>query len=277
MNRSGRDLLPIGSFSRATLLSVKALRLYDQLGILKPAHTDPDSGYRYYRPGQLREARLIRAMRQVGVPIATIRQVLAAEPEDAERLLSDYLHDLEGRLARARRRIPALISELHKEDSAMRLEVEVRAVDPQPIVSVTHRTTVDGLDDLIRASLHRLYELVEGRGVSAVGPPFGIYHGPLAQDEDGPIEVCVPVGRELIPEGEMESRTLSGGRLACVTLEGEECEFPAVLNGYDAVYDWIEHNSYEPLDAPLEFWLSGPADRQRKMEVCWRFRAPADT
>ena len=60
MTGSDTDLLPISNFSRMTLLSAKALRLYDQLGVLKPAYTDPVSGYRYYRSHQLRLNRLGR-------------------------------------------------------------------------------------------------------------------------------------------------------------------------------------------------------------------------
>ena len=52
------DLLPIGRFAKATRLSVKALRHYDELGLLRPAAVDSDSGYRFYHPDQLEQARL---------------------------------------------------------------------------------------------------------------------------------------------------------------------------------------------------------------------------
>ena len=51
------DLLTISAFSRLTRLSRKALRLYDQLHLLPPAKVDPDTGYRWYGPGQLEQAR----------------------------------------------------------------------------------------------------------------------------------------------------------------------------------------------------------------------------
>lgn len=73
MNRERADLIPIGGFAAASLLSQKALRLYAQLGILAPRYVDPDSGYRYYHPEQLRAARLILLMRQVEMPLALVR------------------------------------------------------------------------------------------------------------------------------------------------------------------------------------------------------------
>jgi len=78
--REGRevdDLLPIGRFSKATRLSVKALRHYDELGLLRPAFVDPSSGYRYYRPAQANQAEAIRILRSLEMPLEEIRAVLA--------------------------------------------------------------------------------------------------------------------------------------------------------------------------------------------------------
>ncbi|MEU6716403.1 MerR family transcriptional regulator [Nonomuraea sp. NPDC046802] len=68
-------LLTIGAFARAARLSPKALRLYDQLGLLRPAAVDGESGYRFYDPAQLEQARLIAWMRRLGMPLARIRRV----------------------------------------------------------------------------------------------------------------------------------------------------------------------------------------------------------
>jgi MerR HTH family regulatory protein len=66
------DLLPIGRFAKATRLSVKALRHYDELGLLRPAFVDPSSGYRYYRPAQANQAEAIRVLRSVDMPLEEI-------------------------------------------------------------------------------------------------------------------------------------------------------------------------------------------------------------
>ena len=70
------DLLTIGAFARASRLSPKALRLYDSLGLLAPAHVDEVSGYRFYRPDQLEQARLVAWLRRLGMPLARIQIVL---------------------------------------------------------------------------------------------------------------------------------------------------------------------------------------------------------
>jgi DNA-binding transcriptional MerR regulator len=74
MDRS-KDLLSIGTFANMTRLSIKALRLYDGLGILPPLQVDPQTGYHYYGVDQISSARMIRNMRDMDMPLATIRRL----------------------------------------------------------------------------------------------------------------------------------------------------------------------------------------------------------
>lgn len=272
MSYQRHDMLSIGSFASVAQLSLKALRLYDQLGIFKPSYVDPDSGYRYYHVDQLHEARLIRMMRQMEMPLATIRRVLAAAPVDAETLVRDYWELREKRMAQARGMLRDLVSYLHKEATTM--EVSVKTVDPQPVISVTRRVKVTELDGHIRDSLKRLFALAEEQGAAMAGPPLGIYHGPVNNDDDGPMEVCLPVEGHVAGAGDVAARELAGGTVASVMLSGAQCEFPAILEGYDTVFDWIRQNGYQAVDSPREIWHSEPGQDAR-MEVAWLFREPA--
>jgi len=84
------ELLTIGAFARAARLSPKALRLYDELGLLPPAAVDGESGYRFYHPDQLARARLIAWLRRLGMPLARIRRVVGLEPAAAAAEVSAY-------------------------------------------------------------------------------------------------------------------------------------------------------------------------------------------
>ncbi|WP_319018454.1 MerR family transcriptional regulator [Microbispora sitophila] len=100
-----RELLTIGTFARAARLSPKALRLYDELGLLRPAAVDGESGYRYYDPAQLERARLIAWLRRLGMPLARVRQVCdLPAPDAAEEVAAYWRHvtaetEARGRLA----------------------------------------------------------------------------------------------------------------------------------------------------------------------------------
>lgn len=66
------ELVAIGRFSAMTRLSVKALRHYDEIGLLRPAEVDPQSGYRYYRLSQANTAEAIRTLRSIDMPLDEI-------------------------------------------------------------------------------------------------------------------------------------------------------------------------------------------------------------
>jgi DNA-binding transcriptional MerR regulator len=271
MNDARHNLLAIGAFADAAQLSLKALRLYAQLGILTPSYVDPESGYRYYHAMQLQRARLIRLLRQIEMPLATIRRVLEASPAEAEQLVFQHCAALEERAKQARRAVHDLIAYIRQEAPTMALEVAVRSVAPQPIISITKRVKVEQLGQHIRDSLKALYALVEAQGGSAAGPPLGIYHGPVNHEEDGPMEVCLPVQGSLVAEGSIATRVLPDGQVASVMMVGDQCEFPAILKGYDLVFDWVRKNGYEATEPPREIWHSQPGENAR-MEIVLPFR-----
>ncbi|MGC4877831.1 MerR family transcriptional regulator [Micromonospora sp. DT43] len=84
------ELLTIGAFAHAARLTPKALRLYDEVGLLLPAAVDPESGYRLYDPAQVPLARLVAHLRRIGMPLATIRVVCALEPAAAAEAVAAY-------------------------------------------------------------------------------------------------------------------------------------------------------------------------------------------
>ncbi|WP_327070215.1 MerR family transcriptional regulator [Kitasatospora sp. NBC_01302] len=84
------DRLTIGAFARTCGLTPKALRLYDELGLLRPAEVDPVSGYRFYRREQLERARLVAHLRRIGLPLARIGRLCELAPEQAARELTAY-------------------------------------------------------------------------------------------------------------------------------------------------------------------------------------------
>ena len=72
----GNPMLTIGLFAQQSGLTVKALRHYDEIGLLTPARIDDFTGYRYYSAGQLRDAAIIGTLRGIGLPLAQIAKVL---------------------------------------------------------------------------------------------------------------------------------------------------------------------------------------------------------
>lgn len=116
------DLLTIGAFAKACRLSPKALRLYDELELLRPARVDPDTGYRYYAAAQLEQARLVAWLRRLGMPLARIREVCVLEPADAAREIRAFWARVEAETAVRRDLAAFLVEQLTpppRKDSSM--------------------------------------------------------------------------------------------------------------------------------------------------------------
>lgn len=110
------ELLTIGAFARASRLSPKALRLYDRLGLLRPARVDPRSGYRFYHPDQLERARLVAWLRYLGMPLARIRTVCDLPVAQAGAQIAAYWAQVEAETAGRRVLASFLVDHLSRKD-----------------------------------------------------------------------------------------------------------------------------------------------------------------
>ncbi|GHB45053.1 hypothetical protein GCM10010347_13150 [Streptomyces cirratus] len=113
----------IGEMARDSGLGVSALRFYDGAGVLVPARVDPVSGYRWYGPEQLVEARLLARLRRTGMPLADVRLVLAGSSgRDADlvrQLLQAHLRRLEQGLSDARSEFSSIRSLVENRENPM--------------------------------------------------------------------------------------------------------------------------------------------------------------
>jgi DNA-binding transcriptional MerR regulator len=113
-------VLSIGEFARASGLTAKALRLYDQLELLTPAEVDPSNGYRYYASEQVEQARLVARLRSAGVPLPRIAAIIGAStPEAAAEEVLSYWQHVEAQAASAREVITSLVALLRGQDDTM--------------------------------------------------------------------------------------------------------------------------------------------------------------
>lgn len=112
-------LLTIGAFAQASRLSPKALRLYDDLGLLRPAVVDGQSGYRLYHPTQLGRARLIAWLRRLGMPLAHIREVCDLEPQAAAEQVAGFWAQVVAETAERERLATFLVDYLAGKGSAV--------------------------------------------------------------------------------------------------------------------------------------------------------------
>ncbi|MFE3385055.1 MerR family transcriptional regulator [Streptomyces anulatus] len=126
MEREGRavgaasgELVTIGEFARLSRLSAKALRRYDELGLLRPALVDPVNGYRYYDPAQVEGARLVAWLRRIGMPLSRIGRIVALDAGAAAVEIRAYWARVEAETAARRDLAMYLVDHLSAEGGAM--------------------------------------------------------------------------------------------------------------------------------------------------------------
>jgi DNA-binding transcriptional MerR regulator len=187
------SMVSIGEFSRLSRLSPKALRLYDEFGLLVPAHVDAETGYRWYAVTQLDQARLVASLRRAGVPLARIRDILALESGSAADEIRAYWSEAEAEHAAQRVLVGRLVDRLHGRKSDM-YEVTVRDIPERCLLSLISRVHQDEFETRTRELfIHRLRRGGVPRVEGIAGAPFTIYHGEVSGDSDGPVEWCWPV------------------------------------------------------------------------------------
>ena len=213
-----KQALTVGDFSRVTHLSVKTLRHYHQVGLLDPDQVDPDTGYRYYTPEQIPSAQVIRRLRDLDMPIADVKAVLAAPSATARNgLIATHLDRLESELAQTRSAVDSLRNLLQRPAAA---PIEHRTVPPYPAMGIT--AVVDRGDLLAwwQGALGELHAAVQAQKLDPTGPSGGLYASEIFQDDRGQATVFVPVQGPVRPIGRVEPFLVPAAELAVITHHG---------------------------------------------------------
>jgi DNA-binding transcriptional MerR regulator len=184
--------LSIGEFARRSRLSVKALRLYDERGVLVPARVDEASGYRYYDEGQLETARLVSIMRQLGLPLADIKELFACDPGESAKRIAAYWQEMEFAHDARRDLADYLVNRLSGERSVM-YEVATREIPERAVLCLKRNVDEQGAWALGKEFIAILRERPMPKMEGREGSMFSIYWGEVSADSDGPVEWCKPV------------------------------------------------------------------------------------
>jgi len=253
--------MSIGEFARLSRLSPKALRLYDELGLLPPAEVDPDSGYRWYAAGQLDNARLVASLRQIGVPLTEIKVILSLEPEAAAAQVSAYWSETEADHAARRDLVGYLVDRLTGKRNVM-FEVVVRDIPARSLLCLLrHASTDQEVWDLGKEVIGMLkaQPVPVPRIEGVAGAAFLVYYGEVNQDSDGPVEFCWPVpqdqaGRLAASLPGLTLRTEPAHQEASVHLDQDATAAQWQAAG-DSVLAWAAEQQRQPSDLPLRITL----------------------
>jgi DNA-binding transcriptional MerR regulator len=269
------NLVPIGRFSKISHLSVKALRHYDALGLLKPAYTDPDSGYRYYKLAQALDAEVIPQLRAIDMPLEEIRVLLrAGSPSTRIQLLEQHQQRVLTEIAE-KQRILAYLDRLLREPSGQLIpyKIQVKRLPAQDYLGIRIVMSWTSVESTLPDLLSEIDTCLRAVGDQAVGSPFLICHEPEFPENEGNAEIAIPVRRALPGRDRVQPGVLDAGIAASTLHMGSHLE---IAPAYHALAAWIQAHGHETTGPPRELYLVGPRDTAdstgHRTEVVWPIR-----
>ena len=245
------ELMTIGEFAGRTRLSAKALRLYDRLGLLRPAQTDPVSGYRRYSAEQVGPARLVGLLRRLGMPLPAIADVLALPPAAAAEAVGRYWACAEAQTAE-RRALAGYLQATLRGAEMTSYDVATRTVPARTVLSISRHLHASDTVAFFDSAFTQLR--AAGPGLPGIeGCPYLIFYGEVSEDSDGPLELCRPLasGAGLADGAGPGAGALDGMQLrteaqhdeAYIRLAMKDLGWPAMLPAADALEAWTRQQA----------------------------------
>ena len=238
-------MIRIGDFSKLSRVSVKTLRFYDEMGLLKPVEVDRFTGYRYYEFHQLPRLYRILALKDLGFSLEEIGRLLEGElsAEQMRGMLilrqAEIRQQVEEEEARLER-VALWLRQIEQEDSMSRYDVVIKKIEAVKVASV--RGVVPTPPDQ-RSLWDELIGYLGQKNARMIGPPMAIYHDPDFKERDWDIEVVMPLGEPVPASGRVSVYELPEvEKMACVVHTGP---FATILEAYDALAKWIDQNRYQ--------------------------------
>lgn len=250
--------LSIGRFGRLSGLTIKALRHYDEIGLLVPARVAESSGYRYYTLAQARRAEAIRRLRSLDVPLDEISELLDADAPTLRERLAVHRARLEGRVVETRR----ILDELERlidgkeqlvPEAQVIPELEIKDVPSRRVAFVRERVHSD---DMTKVVPHNIDRVAHSIGMRHAGSPFCRCPFP---DPEGYLETEIgwPVPDDAQAEPPAEITTYEGTRALVIKHVGP---YEDLGRSYRLMAEAMERQGLVSAGDPVEWYESDPQE-----------------
>ncbi|MFT3890456.1 MAG: MerR family transcriptional regulator [Anaerolineales bacterium] len=252
-------MIRIGDFSKLSRVSVKTLRYYDEMGLLKPTCVDAFTGYRLYEYSQLSVLHRILALKELGFSLEEIGRFLddGLSVEEMRGMLKLRQTEARQRLREEAERLERIESQLRlieQEDKMSKYDVVIKSAEPVKIASVRGVVPTPPEQGV-------LWEELEGYlGIHRVKPSgacLTLYHDD-EHTNGWDLEVCEPIDVELTESKRIKVQVLPAvDSLACTIHNGP---FATLSEAYNAIGKWISDNGYQIVGSCREIYLHTAGD-----------------
>ena len=253
-------MFKIGDFSKLAQVSVKTLRYYGELGLLKPAWIDRFTGYRYYTAEQLPPLNRILALKDLGFSLEQIQRLLqddlqASELRGMMRLKQAELErQVQAEQARLER-IEARLSQIEREGALPAYEVVLKSVPPLKVAGI--RQVIPGFRQLADM-FDELGSCLQSQNVAleANNPYLAVYYDAEYRERGVDVEVAALLPRLLHKAPPLVVHELPGVEtMACAIHQGG---YDQIGEAYNALLTWVETNGYRAAGPNRDVYLQPP-------------------
>ena len=273
-------MLKIGEFARLSQVSLKTLRHYDLLGVLRPSRIDPDSGYRLYEMEQLAEMMRIQALKDCGFTLEEIAHMLqTSDVKAVEILLQQRLVSQQQLVAEEQarlQRMQARIKQLTWTNTISRYDVALRQTEQLTLLGLRqYVATTEEIGPLARKVVRHL----EQQALVPIGPLIHLYFDEDMQEEGFDLFVGAPVAASPLVMTELRCEVLAGGsQVACVLHCGDYTNIGAA---YTALDRWLSLSGYQAGGSYREIYHRSPSHTNDPSsyltEIQYPLQSPRDT
>jgi len=273
-DKQGGTMFKIGDFSRLTRVSVRMLRHYDEIGLLKPQLIDNYTRYRYYSVDQIPKVNRIQVLKEMGFSLSEIcglmdmdlnsKQLLSLL-ENRKREISQTIENEKEKLLK----VETLIKFIMKEDSNMKYEITVKNIPGYKVISL--RDTVPEYNAEGRL-WEELKAFAEKNKIKCIEPYYSIYHDDGYKEKDVDVEITMCIQENITGTDRIKVRELEEvPEMAIIFHKGP---FEEMSAAYHALGVWMAENNYEWNGPTRAIYHKGPWCEQNPSEYLTEIQVP---
>jgi len=262
----------IGEFSKMSKTTVKALRYYDEIGLLKPEQTDPFTSHRFYTTEQLVKLHRIQALRQTGLSIDEIRLILSGQNVVSilEKRRAELIAEL-GETGHQLSRIEFILKG-KEEENFMSYAATIKEL-PECIV-YSKRMTIPNYDayfEVIPAIGRKVAEKYPDLKCAAPGYCFVVYLDNEYKESDINVEFCEAVTQMKPDFDDIRFKKMEPVTAVSVMHKGS---YAGLAQAYAYAFKWVEENGYIMADAPRESYIDGIWNQDKEEDWLTELQIP---
>ncbi len=264
-------MLKIGDFSRLSRVSIRMLRYYDEVGLLKPEKVDDFTGYRYYSEEQLLIMGKINALKDMGFGVSAITEIMkSSNPKEIEQIflvqkaqLLEEVKDLNHRI----RFLDTAIERLRK-DEIMKYDCIIKQMPERYVASV--RKVIPKYEE--EGTLwHILFSETAKSGMIPCGPAMAKLHDKEYKENDVDVEVQIEVKGHYENTENVTFFTEPEMTVASATFKGSYEQFSDV---YASLAAWVSENGYKFAGPMIDVYHVSPNDTRNPDEFVTEICCP---